>query len=227
MYDTLTKKFTIASDRGGGAVFILVGTGSQANFSTLRTMGFDDEDTANAASAVSTYILSGIARLVEPFSISRGTSHEGNIYGIDPEAFQRNYPFPLVDEGNPTRFCIVKELSDGSLTVRFNRYPAEKTRVEVDYVPVPRDLKDNSSSIPLIPRKHADILEDAAVFYIMLDKSDDRAQTYAQLLQGKFKAMIAQNRGMMVRAGKHFGQTIPRRDNIQTRRRRLRFGEVE
>lgn len=224
-YDTLTKKFTIASDRAGGAVFILVGTGSQTGFSAHKTLGFDDENTTNAASITSTYILSGICRLIEPFSVCRGTSREGNIYGLDPETFQRDYPFPLIDEGLPSRFTLIKELSDGSMTVRFNRYPTESTRVEINYVPIPRDLKDNTSSTPRVPRKHVDVLEDACVFYLMLDKSDDRAQTYAQLLQGKLNAMISQNRGLLIRAGKHFGQIIARPDLISARRRRLTYGE--
>jgi len=207
-YDSLTRKFTISSDRAGGAVFVLVGTGDQSQFSVHKTIGFDDVDSTNAAAVVSTYPLGCIARLVEPFRIHR--SSEGLIYGTDPETFTRNYPFSSFSEGLPDRFCIVREAADGTITVRFNKYPRENTRVEVEHVPVPRDLKDSSASIPLLPRKWIDILEDAAVFYTMLAKSDDRVQIYANLVQSKLIAMISQHRGAQVRFGKNFGQMVPR-----------------
>lgn len=226
-YSAVTRKFTIASDRAAGAIFVLVGTGSQSEFSIHKTLGFDDEDTTNAASVTSTYVLGALCRVVEPMKVHKGASHDGSIYGVDNEAFQRDYPFSIVGQGIPTRFSVVREMSDGTMTVRFNKYPPDKTRVEVEHVPLPRDLKDSSASIPLIPRKHIDLLEDAVVFYIMLDKSDDRAQMYAQLVQGKLKAMIAQNRGQQVRTGKHFGQIVPRPELTSQAKRRASFGYDE
>lgn len=223
-YSTTTRKFTIASDRGGGAVFVLVGTGSNAGFSIHKTLGFDDENTTNAASVTSTYVLGGISRLIEPFRIHKGAGLDYQAYGTDAESFHRNYPFCSVIERCPDRFCVLKESGDGTITVRFNAYPKDKTRVEVEYVPVPRDLKDNSSSIPLIPRKHVDILEDAATFYIMLNKSDDRAQVYANLMQGKLQAMKSQHRGSLQKTGNYFGRTIARRENMGPVKR-LRYGE--
>lgn len=221
-YSAVTRKFTIASDRAGGAVFILVGNGDQSLFSAHKTLGFDDEATTNAASVVSTYVLGGIARLVEPFKLNKDSV--GSVFSVDAEKFQRSYPLRSLDEGQPDRFCILRESSDGTLTVRFNAYPEEKTRVEIEYVAVPRDLKDSSASIPLLPRKHVDILEDAATFYLMLNKSDDRMQVYATLMQGKLKAMITQHRGALMRAGENFGQMISRRDRMSTRRRSI-FGD--
>ena len=216
-YSAVTRKFTLGSDRAGGAVFVLVGTGDQSAFSAHKTLGFDDENTTNAASISSTYVLGGIARLIEPMKIHKAS--EGLIYGIDSESFSRNDPFNMIDEGNPDRFTVIKENQDGALTVRFNRYPTEKTRVEVEYVPVPRDLKDNSASIPLVPRKFVEAMEYAATAHLMLVKSDDRAQTYVNLAQGKLMAILNQHRGQQVRAGKNFGKVIPRADKLGPRRR--------
>lgn len=220
-YSAITRKFTIASDRSGGAVFVLVGTGDQSKFSAHKTMGFDDENTTNAASVTSTYVLGGIARLIEPMEIHKGSSGEGNIYGIDEEAFKRNHPLAQIIEGIPDRFYVYYEDEDGLMRVRFNGYPKEKTRFLVNFVPVPRDLKDSSASIPLVPRKHIHVLEDAAAFRILFDKNDDRAQVYAQLMQGKIDAMISQNRGALARTGKHFGQIVSRPDNMPRVRRNL------
>ncbi len=219
-YDSSTRKFTISSDRGGSSVFVLVGTGDQSHRSQHKVLGFDDENTTNAASIVSTYALGGIARLIEPMRVLSGE----HIFGTDAESFSRDFPLSQICEGTPDRFAVIREDTDGRMIVRMNGFPKDETRVEVERVEVPRDLKDNSTSVPLIPRKHVDILEDAAVFYIMLDKNDDRASMYAQLLQGKLNAMISQHRGSLLRSGEHFGQFIPRRDLLSRPRNRLRYG---
>lgn len=227
-YSTVTRKFTLTSDLAGATSFYIVGNGTQAGFSIHRDLGYDDEtSSASAAAQTSTYVLGGICRLIEPFKIHKGASHEGSVFGIDAESFQRNYPFARITEGFPDRFTVVREGEDGTFTVRFNACPREKTRIEIEHVEIPRDLKDNATSIPRIPRKHVDVLEDATTFYLMLNKSDDRAAMYAQLLQGKLKAMIAQNRGTLARAGKYFGQIVSRLDLIPRRRKRLRFGEED
>lgn len=224
-YSATTRKFTLTSDLAGATSFYIVGNGDQSDFSAHKILGYDDEtSSASAASHTSTYVLGGLARIVEPMKIHKGSSLEGNVYGIDPESFQRDYPFTRVTEGFPDRFSIIREKSDGTLTVRFNRYPKEKTRIEVEKIDVPHDLKDNSASIPLLPRKHVDVLEDAATFYLMVLKSDDRASVYANLAQGKLKAMVSQHRGAQVRSGKNFGQIVSRPDLIDTGRKRLNYG---
>ena len=217
-YSATTRKFTLASDRGGASVFVLVGTGDQSIFSAHKTLGFDDENSTNAASIVSTYTLGGIARLVEPFRVQKGGSPVIN--GLSADALAMNYPLANVRERVPDRFAVIYDGDDGMMKVRFNGYPREKTRIELDYVPVPRDLKDSSASIPLVPRRHIDVLEDAAVFYIMLLKSDDRMQVYSQLAQGKLMAMVSQNRASLQKTGKHFGEIVSRKDNVTYIRRR-------
>jgi hypothetical protein len=216
-YSTTTRKFSLTSDLAGATSFYIVGNGDQSGFSIHKALGFDDvTSSASSATQSSTYVLGGVCRLVEPFKIHKG-AFGSSVFGIDAEAFQRDYPFSTVGEGYPDRFTVIKEGSDGTFTVRFNRYPVDKTRIEVEHVPVPRDLQDSSSSIPLVPRKHVDVLEDATVFYLMLLKSDDRASAYAGLLQGKLGAMISQNRGALVRSGKDFGQITSRRDKMGRR----------
>lgn len=218
-YSSITRKFTLTSDGAGSTTLLIVGNGTFSAQSAHKILGFDDETSSASLTQTSTYVFGGIARLVEPFRANKGSGD--GIFGTDSESFHRNYPISLIEEGVPDRFCIIREDEDGALTVRFNRYVRAKTRVEIDYVPVPHDLKDNSSSIPAVPRKHIDILEDAACFYIMLLKSDDRAMTYAQLVQGKLAAMISQHRGGLLRTGENFGRIIPRRDMTNLRRSRI------
>ena len=219
-YSAVTRKFTLTSDLAGATAFYIVGNGTQSGFSAHRLLGYDDDTSAaSAASHTSTYVLGGMCRLVEPVRIHKGSG--GHLSLIDSETLTRDYPLAGTTEGQPSCFSIIEERSDGTFVARFNGFPTEKTRIEVEYVPIPRDLKDNSSSIPLIPRKHVDVLEDAATFYLMLNKNDDRSPIYAQLMQGKLKAMISQNRGALLRGGDNFGQLIPRRDKLNTRRRKL------
>lgn len=219
-YSTITKLFTLTSDAAGTTTILpLFATGTNQKQSAHKLLGYDDVDSSAGTTQTSTYILGGIARLIEPFRIQSGIKQDIN--GIDSETFMREYAPLFVEEGAPDRFTVMGEEPDGSLRVRFNRYPSDKTRIEIDHVPVPRDLKDSAGSIPLVPRKFIDAIEDAATFFIMLLKQDDRAQVYAQLVQGKLLAMINQHRGTLLRAGERFGQIMPRADLSHKRRRRF------
>lgn len=222
-YDSVTRLFTVTNNGAGGTTHIpQFASGSNAAISSHRILGFDDNDIAASNSHVSTYVVGGIARLIEPFKVSRDSSE---INGVDPESFMRNYPLRDTIEGTPNRFCVIREKPDGTQTVRFNSYPRSKTRIEVDYIPIPRDLKDNASSIPVVPRKWVDVLEDACTFYLMLNKNDDRMQIYANLVQGKIEAMVAQFRGGLARMGQNFGRIVPRRDLVSRLKRRFSDGE--
>lgn len=220
-YSAITKKFTITSDGAGSTTLLpLFATGTNQLISAHNLLGYDDVDQSAALSHVSTYIQGGVARLVEPFRLPSGL-----VYGIDAESFIRAYPADCIEEGTPDNFCVIDEKPDGTVKVRLNRYPTEKLRMEIDHVAVPRDLKDSAGSIPLVPRKHVDVLEDAATFHVMLLKNDDRAVVYQNLVQGKLTAMISQHRGSQARSGKEFGQIISRLDNYYSARKGPIFGD--
>lgn len=224
-WDSVTKKFTLASNRagGGGTFKLLCATGSNQVKSAWATIGFDDEDQADAASHESTYIQGGVSKLFEPFVMHKGQGREGNVYSLDENRFQRDYPLTLVDEEYPTRFSIIEECADGTLVVRFNAYPKEVTRIEVPHIPVPRDLKDNAASIPLIPRKYLEVLEYGAAAKILFEKDNTKWKGYFKLAGQKLSAMMVQNQNRMQKTGEWFGQTIAREDMIRSPRR-LRFG---
>jgi len=215
-YSSLTGKFTLSSNGSGSTTLLIVGDGSYSYSSIHKDLGFDDETSTAGLTQVSTYVFGGISRLVEPFRIHKG--YGTNVTGLDSESFHRVFPLRGITEGYPDRFSVIHETSDGLITVRFNRYPDVRTRLEIERVAIPRDLKDNTSSVPLVPRKHVDVLEDAATFRIMLLKSDDRANIYMNLVQGTLKSMISQHRGGLVRTGKHFGQVIPRKEMLNRER---------
>lgn len=209
-YDPISRKFSLVSNGAGTTILEIVGNGTESQFSIHRELGFDDETSEAALTQEGIYALGGISRLIEPFRINKGNNII--VTGIDPETFSRNYPIATMREGYPDRFAVLSETSDGIFTVRFNHYPEFRTRLEIEKVDVPHDLKDSSSSIPLVPRKHINVLEDAATFYLLLLKNDDRMQVYANLVQSKLSQMIGSHRGQMLRTSEFFGRIIPRRE---------------
>lgn len=234
-YSARTKKFTLASDLGGGGgtFKLLCASGTNQADSAWATIGFDDEDQATAASHTSTYILGGIARLTEPATKYKGRGYRGaneasDIYGLDKNRFNQDYPLVHISEGYPSRMAKLIEDPDGSITVRFNRYPKETTRIEINYIPVPRDLKDNAASKPVIPRKYIDVLEYGTASELLFEKEDTKWEGYAKRAQAKIQAMIMNSRNEQQNVGEYFGQTIAREDLLsRNRRRRLMFGEPE
>lgn len=225
-YTERTGLFTLLSDGGGGGgIFELLGaSGTNATRSLLPTLGFAPEDLASALTYTSGTELGAVSRLIEPARLYKDRYQEGQVFGMDPLTFSEDYPLPLVREGYPTRFTKIREDARGRITVRFNNYPREKTKVDFDYIPVPLDLKDNTASVPLIPRKFARLLEFGAAYYIMLDKEDSKGNTFLQLANQLLLAMKKQNQNELQRVGTDFGETVPRSDLDPKYSRRLNYG---
>ncbi len=224
-YSSITRKFTFTSDLSGGATRQgwLAATGTGQARSALALLGFDDENTAatNTAALVSTYPLGGVSRLVEPFRKYQNSAVL--ISSVDLATMSAECPLQDAKQGMPTRFAVVSEDSNGLITVRFDKYPEAKTRIEVDYVPVPRDLKDNAVSAPLIPRKYADVLEYGASAYLLADKEDDKAAAFMQIAQRALQSMQRNNRSQLFKAGSNFGR-VAREDRSCRNPRRLSYG---
>jgi len=232
-YDSDTRKFNIASDRsGGGMIFeLLFGSGTNALKSSSGILGYDVEDLANAAAHESVYALTGIVRIVQPLRVYKRSLtvglQRGSIYGVDSLTLQRDYPLGRVLEGVPDAFAIIDEDPDGKIKLRFNKFPEEKTRVEVEWTPVPRDLKDNVNSIPRVPRKFFDVLTNGGSYHLAVNMEDSKAQTFFNLTRQKLLAMQEQHRRDLMRAGDNFGSAIPRREQLDRERRRLIYGVPE
>ena len=228
-YSALSRKFTLASDLAGGTIFTLsFAAGTNVKYSAHRILGFDDEAQSAAGTYEGAYILGGISRMIEPIRIHGRADGDGNIQSLDPLTMQRESPLPLTTEGLPLRFAKISENHEGRVTVRFDKYPADKTRIEIEYIAVPRDIKDNTASIPLIPRKFSEVLEYGTAYYLLIDKEDGKAQQYAALAKAKLSAMRRQNRAELERTSLDFGEIMPRPDLVMNKRRkRLLYGEPE
>lgn len=221
-YSALTRKFTLGSDRASSAVFLLYGAGTNAQFSALKTLGFDYANQTNAASHTSTYPLGMVSSLLSPMTVYR-KQESGQITGITESELLQDYPLNQLAQGIPTRFSLIREERDGLLTVRFNKYPDVKTRIEIPHIPVPFDLKDNTASVALIPRKFADVLEYGAAHFVLMDKNDTKAKGYFDLTGAELQAMVNQNRMELTKIGPQFGELTPRREQTNLPRK-LNYG---
>jgi hypothetical protein len=79
-----------------------------------------------------------IERLVQTmraFTLTGNDNKPHEIAGIDAAALDRNYPLVTPREGIPTCFAQISN-ANGTITVRFNAFPADATRVEYEYIPV-------------------------------------------------------------------------------------------
>jgi len=164
------------------------------------------------------YALStAVCRLVAPINIYKNThsnmglAEQGNIFELDPNTFARKWPRVLLSEGIPESYAVVARGTTDLITLRFSHYVSESTRAEVPYIPVADDLTDSGSSIPLIPFGSREVLLHGASYYIMLDKSDNRADAEAMLCKAKLQALVHNNRKQLSLAGNTYGKLIPRR----------------
>lgn len=131
---------------------------------------------------------SDILRVISPF---RGYEDNGNenkmIHGEEESSFFRS--FPSVSSGEPTHFTILND-DNGTLKVRFNRYPSARRRIDIPYIPIPEDLTNDQDSQPLVPLNHRHSFCNLAVFYYYDIKGDSRADKYFELARNGYTAML-------------------------------------
>ena len=227
-FNTFTRKFSFATNQA--ALFFDFASGSSIERSLGPEIGFDATDLSGATSYTGQTPINAIYRLFSPMVVYRDhindgflfdgitracdrelRSGQGNISGIPYATMLTSHPLTRLIQGTPDRFAEADISESGFARVRFNRFPSRKTRVEVEYIPVPQDLYDNTTSTPKIPRAFRPYLVHAAAYYLMLDKSDNRAQMEASHAQAKLSAMIKANRSTVKLSGQNYGRLIPRR----------------
>lgn len=224
-YDTLQRLFSFTSNLASSAIFKPQGATVNYYRSAWRTAGFDYSNLTSTATQTGIYPFGTVIRLTEPArcyynDALNGGTNDGLISGCDPLALDHDCPLSSVRSGTPSLFSVIREKADGTQTVRFNKYPDRKMRVEFEHVPMPRDLKDSAYSIPLLPRKFIRVLEYGAAFYLLTDKRDAKAEKYFAIAQATLKAMMVFNRKELERIGRNFGQVIARADMMPDVRQR-------
>lgn len=226
-YAADTRLFTFVSALGGPGAFIPAPTGTNEHRSAWLTFGFDMANPATAATHVSTYQLSATARVMEPIKVYKNvlSDNYGYIPGVSDADFLLKHPLTAIVEGVPTAFSVFSRDYDGRQTVRFNRFPNDALRIEIDHVPYPKDLKDNSSSKPLIPREWSDILVFGAAADVLFDKEDfEKSDKFITRAGLRLEAMQQQNRKDLARTNPNYGAVHARPEQLNSRRRILTFG---
>lgn len=219
-FNTLTRKFTLAQ---GGAYFDLVfASGSNVETSISNTIGFDIEDQQSALTYTSGYALNGVMRTTKPITMYReapayynSAKDAGKIFQIDDNTFLREHPLNRLIQDVPDRFCVVNQTPTGLWTIRFNASVLEDPiRIEFNYIPVTRKLVDNQYSIPSVPGNYSKFLVYGAAHFLLLDKSDNKAELYKNLAVAQLQALINDNRKGISLSGINFGRLIPRQGQL-------------
>lgn len=195
----------------------LFATGTNASVSAHKLMGMDIEDYSGSDEYTSVYSLNAINRIVGPMQyysrsgfVNTASTEHGKIFEIGYNSFIRDEPLTNLSLRYPDRYCVVKHDTNGIVTVRFNGYVDETVRVEVPYIPIHPDLTDSVLSVPVIPIPFREFLVHGAAFYLLNDKSDDKADKEAALAKAKLLALQNHNRKQLHSSGINYARVIPR-----------------
>lgn len=213
-WDSVLKQFMLSrTSTTAGTLFNLLGaSGSDAKRSVLPLIGFDQINHTGNTTYTSSYTPNSIARMIEPFKLFNNSMDTPFIYSSDPIKMQEDYPISQIRQRVPDRFVRLTEENDGTIWVRFNSYPKYKTKIQIDWIPTPLDLKDNAVSTPKLGRGDVDTLIHGAAAYIAFDKEDSKWEGLLNLCKAGLQAMQKKNRALLYRTGESFAQIIPRLD---------------
>lgn len=218
-YDSVLQQNIVTSSVTAA---MLGASGANKRRSALPLLGYDQLDYTAATSFTSSYTPNSVSRLIEPLKIFSSNCGEPFIRSTDPIKMQEDYPMSLTEQRVPDRFCRISEDPAGGISVRFNAYPQYRTKVVIDWIPVPKDLQDNAASFPRIPRSDIDVLIHGAAAFIAFDKEDTKFDAFMKLVGSGLQAMQKKNRALLMRTGENFAQIVPRADMEGFRN--LRYG---
>lgn len=220
-YDTVANTFFLTAN---GTFVMRAASGSNARRTTLPLLGFDQLDYTGAASYTSTYLPNQVARMIEPFKMFMvNWWGEHFCYSTDPIKMQEDYPLARITSRFPDRFCRISEDNNGVIWVRFNAYPVQLTKLQIDWVAQPIDLQNNTASFTRLPRGDVDTLIHAASAMVLYDKNDSKWETTLKLSSSGLDAMKKKNHDLLLRTGQEFAQIVPRQD-LNRAVRKLNFG---
>jgi hypothetical protein len=160
---------------------------------------------------------SEILRLCAPFRVYRRSGvlddNDGRVFSLSEEAMDDHYPLSRLTSGVPDRFSVVYESEEtGEHLVRFSHFVLEPMKVDIPFVPMPEDLIDSDSSIPVLPRERRIFLEFATAYHLLDEKNDTKANDYYHLAGRQLAALMKSERKEVRQASKNRGQLIARRD---------------
>jgi hypothetical protein len=148
-----------------------------------------------------------VLRVLDPLRITCQSSpmRPYEVSGIGQLVLERQWP-PLTQcPGFPEAYTMV-----GTRTLRFNRPPEVWMRVEVEHMTVPPALTDSELSVPREPPEYRYVLADIALYYLMVDRDDNRAQGMAMQARSRLQAMVRRERTMQQQIASDYAHLRPR-----------------
>lgn len=96
-------------------------------------------------------------------------------------------------------------------TIIIDKAPTYATRAEYEYLILPPPLTNAPLEEPLVPHKDRRILADLALFWLLMDKNDNRADGIGLLARNQLHGMAADNRAAIAAMTRAYARhTIPR-----------------
>lgn len=197
--DAITFSSAITTDLAGyhfqvdghPDVFVIDTHGGSTDAATLDTVYTGDtESEANYQAFKVDYDLAAdVLSLMHPMQTQRT---ERSIHLIGLEELHEAYPLTSIRDGVPDRFAMLDETK-----VRFNRAgddDGEQIRVDYHYLFEPDDLEYTAASVPSVPRQYRKVLADMVVFWLLVQKNDERANGVGKQARAGIRAMVAENR---------------------------------
>lgn len=149
-------------------------------------------------------------KIISPMQVWQGRNYF--IYQTTLDRMQSEYPFP--EAGVPQKFAPVDEN-----TVRFSHYGETATgdfiRVNYDYVQLPTDVTNATTSVPLVPIQYRHVLSDWVTAFLMKDKDEAEATNMFGMARSGVIAMQKENRARWVQTGKQ-GHIYPRQRQVRS-----------
>lgn len=146
------------------------------------------------------------------------------IHGLTPERMDELYPLAMLSPGIPEYFALDDE---GSIRMSHGgKSDGTSMRVEYRYRQTVSDLTDETSSVPLVPAQWMSLLSDMALYYLMIDKNDDRAQAIGGIARNKVSAMLKENRRRLSKVDGTYGHIFPRQTSYNRRPLRTQSGLI-
>lgn len=140
-------------------------------------------------------VAADVMRLLSPMRCFQKNTNTDpyKIHEADLEKLETDYPLVSVVAGVPEVFARVS-----ASKVRFNRFSSSTPdiyfRVEYDYLQRPTLLTSpGTAEEPLVPWEWRRILSDWALFWILVDKNDDRAEGIGLAAKSGLTAMAKEN----------------------------------
>ena len=184
-----------------------------------KALGMEQQSYTGSLSYTSVYVDGAILRITKPINTYRESSvaiaaaqDTNKIFLTDPLTFNNEFPLSRITGGTPTRFCILNHDKDGIMTIRFNQYVTELTRAELSYIPVQPTLQDSENNYPDLPTPYTKFLVYGAAYFLLLEKTDSKAEQYLAMAQAELKAMVNDNRKALSLGGNNYGKLVPRRN---------------